>query len=197
MSFSWQMILEEMRATHVASAELQAFCPFPDDIRAQSVCPFQIPSSALLQKDEGLFSNIYTGFRDAIVEAAPHAAWRQTFKGTNVSTRFLNEFGCYSLIGNGGPFESDIMKAWIVYMPARLYYPWHHHPAEEAYLCLAGQADYRKQGEADKVISAGGVTIHKSNQSHAMETHECPVLNYVVWRNEFDIAPVLTYEDAR
>ena len=36
------------------------------------------------------------------------------------------------------------MNAWMVYMPAGLYYPLHQHPAEEMYLCLAGEAVFKK-----------------------------------------------------
>jgi quercetin dioxygenase-like cupin family protein len=108
----------------------------------------------------------------------------------------MDEFGCFSLIGHNGFFNSDQMNAWMVYMPAGLYYPWHQHPAEEMYLCLAGEAVFKKDGAPDKHMGEGGVTLHASNQPHAMETLDHPVLCYVVWRNEFTTKPVLTYDDA-
>ena len=110
---------------------------------------------------------------------------------------FLEEFGCYGLIGPESPFQSDEIRAWVVYMPKNFYYPWHQHPAEEMYLCLAGEAAFRKEGSPEVVLNSGGVMEHLSNQPHAMETFDHPIMAYVVWRNGFGTKPVLTYEDAR
>ena len=79
-------------------------------------------------------------------------------------------------------------------MPAWLYYPWHQHPAEEMYLCLAGEAVFIKQGSEDVTLQQGGIALHQSNQPHALEIQKHPVLCYVVWRNELNTSPILTYE---
>jgi len=65
------------------------------------------------------------------------------------------------------------------------------------YLCLAGQAVFKKQGSEDAVLRQGGIALHQSNQPHALETQEYPVLCYVVWRNELNTPPTLTYENAK
>jgi len=140
MNDPWEPLLIEARRVHQSSKELMEFCPFPDDIRRQDVDPFHIGSSDLLQSETGLFCTRYAALCDAFIAAAPHAHWRQTYKGTNVSPRFLDEFGCYCLIGAGGAFQS--------------------------------------------------------NQPHALETKDHPVMAYVVWRNGFDTPPVLTHKDA-
>ena len=84
-----------------------------------------------------------------------------------------------------------------MYMPKNFYYPWHHHPAEEMYLCLAGEAIFRRENYPDISLGSGGIMEHSANQSHSMETLEHPIMAYVIWRNDFGTKPVLTFEDAR
>jgi quercetin dioxygenase-like cupin family protein len=196
MSDVWDTLLAEARKVHQSSVELMGFCPFPEDVRRQDVDPFHIGSIDLLQAETGLFGTRYTTLRDAFIAAAPHAHWRQTYKGTNVSPRFLDEFGCYCLIGAGGAFQSKQMSAWVVYMPAGLYYPWHQHPPEEMYFTLAGEGVFMREGCADETMREGQACLHQSNQPHALETKDHPIMAYVVWRNGFDTPPVLTHKDA-
>lgn len=88
------------------------------------------------------------------------------------------------------------MSAWVVYMPAGLYYPWHQHPAEEMYFTLAGEGVFMREGCTDETMREGQACLHQSNQPHAFETKDHPIMAYVVWRNGFDIPPVLTHKDA-
>ena len=197
MFHTWENLLEEVKSVHLSNIELQEFCPFPEDIKKQNFQPFHVLASDLLQNDIALHTDDYTELRDAFISASPYAHWRQTYKGTSVSNRFLEEFGCYGLIGPESPFQSEKIRAWIVYLPKNFYYPWHHHPAEEMYFCLAGEAVFRKKNSPDAVLNSGGVTEHSTNQPHAVETFDHPIMAYVVWRNEFETKPILTYEDAR
>ena len=123
---------------------------------------------------------------------------KRTFRtNQTITTKFLNKFGCYGLIGPESPFQSEKIRAWVVYMPKNFYYPWHHHPAEEMYLCLAGEAVFQRENCPDTRLGSGGIMEHSANQPHSMETLEHPIMSYVVWRNEFGTKPVLTFEDAR
>ncbi len=185
-------LLAEARIAHEGHSALSAFCPFPNDISAQDVDPFHIPSSDLLQSETGLFCDNYLALRDAFIDAAPHAHWRETYKGTDIGDDFLARFGCYCLIGDGGPFKSDLFRAWLVYMPANLHYTWHHHPGEEMYLTLAGEAEFFREGAPAETLREGQTSYHASNQPHAMTTRDHPVMAYVVWRNGFETPPVLT-----
>ena len=193
----WENLLEVARKVHFGNRELQDFCPFPKDIIKQNFQPFHIPASDLMQNEIGLYTEDYNELRDAFISASPYAHWRQTYKGTTVGKQFLDEFGCYGLIGPESPFQSEKMRAWVVYMPKGFYYPWHHHPAEEMYLCLAGEAVFRRKNCPEIRLGSGGVIEHTANQPHSMETLEHPIMAYVVWRNEFGTKPVLTFEDAR
>ena len=168
------------------------FCEFPDDIQLQDLSPNHIIPSTLLQKETDLFTKKYQIFRDAFIEASPFAHWRETYKDTDIGKDFMERFGCYCLIGPNAPFFSLKMHAFVVYMPPHLFYPWHNHPGEEMYLTIAGEAEFMKVGEDNKILRAGGVSEHKSNQPHAMRTHNCPVMAYVIWRSNFETGPVWT-----
>lgn len=184
-------LLELAKNAHGSHAALSDFCRFPTDIGTQPVEPFHIPPSDLLQSETGLSSTHYIALRDAFVAASSDAHWRETYKDTDIGQDFMDRFGCYCLIGEGGPFTSDNMRAWLVYMPSHLHYTWHHHPAEENYLVIAGEAEFFRKGEPAATLCEGQISTHASNQPHAMTTHEHPVMAYVIWRNGFETPPVL------
>ena len=177
----WENLLEKVRKVHFGNSKLQDFCPFPNDIKKQELNSFHIPASDLMQNETGLLTEDYSELRDAFISASPYAHWRQTYKGTTVGKKFLAEFGCYGLIGPESPFQSEKIRAWVVYMPKNFYYPWHHHPAEEMYLCLAGEAVFRRENYTDIRLGSGGIIEHSANQSHSMETLEHPIMAYVIW----------------
>jgi hypothetical protein len=193
----WDHLLAQAKAAHIANLALSEFCAFPDDVLPQDVTHRHIPPAELMAQQAWSPAQPYDALRDAFLAAIPFAWWRLTYEGTNVSQDFLDRFGCYALIGDNGPFRSQKSWSWVVYMPPGLYYPWHHHPAEEAYLVIAGEAEFMAEGKPNRVLRPGEVSIHESNQPHAMCTYDHPVLAMVTWRNGFDTAPVLTHEDAR
>lgn len=185
-------LLAEARKTHEAHSGLSEFCPFARDISPQHVKPHPIKSADYLAKETALLSKTYPALRDAFIAASPFAKWRETYRGTDIGQDFLDRFGCYCLIGAGGAFASRLMAAYVVYMPPGLYYPWHHHPGEEMYIVLAGEAEFMRDGEANETLREGETIQHASNQPHAMQTHDHPVMAYVVRRSGFETPPVLT-----
>ena len=90
MNDPWENLLEMAKKVHLANRKLQDFCPFPKDIKKQSLKPFHIPASGLMQNETGLLTNDYTELRDAFILASPYAHWRQACKGTNIGQKFLN-----------------------------------------------------------------------------------------------------------
>lgn len=183
-------LLDQARAAHAGSADLQAFCDFPTDLRALDLSPTHFPCADLLAQETGLFGEPFAALRDAFVAAGPEAEWRETYRDTDIGADFMDRFGCYCLIGPGGAYDSAQMRAYVVYMPPNLWYPWHHHPAEELYLVIGGEGEFHRQGHAAQTLRAGQSAFHASNQPHALRTHDHPVMSYVLWRNEFDTAPV-------
>jgi quercetin dioxygenase-like cupin family protein len=172
--------------------DLMAFASFPEDLQTQVVHPHAMPALALLMAETGLAPETYPALFASCLAASVEAQWRDTYKDTDIGQDFMDRFGCYTIIGHGGAFQSAQLWSWVVYMPAGLHYPWHQHPGEEIYLVLAGEAEFMRWGEPGKTLRQGDTSDHASNQPHAMTTHEHPVLCLVLWRNGFDVGPVLS-----
>ena len=173
-------------------AGARKFCRFPTDLTPNPVEAYSVPAAHLMEQDRRLSTDCYETLRNAFVAASPHAHWRETYKDTKIGDDFMTRFGCYCLIGPNGAFASDGMQAYIVYMPAGLWYTWHHHPPEELYLVLAGDAEFLRAGETPETLRPGDTSFHTSNQPHATRTLNHPMMACVFWRNEFDTPPVLT-----
>ncbi len=182
--------LQQVKALHESQEALNAFCPFPDDVAPQAVAPFHVPPADLMQADTGLGASEYPELRDALVDVSPAMQWRETYKETDIGADFMDRFGCYEIIGRDAPFSSEKMRSFLVYQPPHLHYPWHHHPAEEIYVVIAGQAEFHTKNKGSKTLVSGQSSFHPSNVPHALSSHEHPVMAYVVWRADFDVAPV-------
>lgn len=191
----WDALLAEIRFAFASSGLGEGFAPFPGHVAPQDVRPYAVPSLRLLQSERDLSTDRYANLRDAFLAAARYAHWRETYKETRIGQDFMDRFGCFSVIGDGGAFCSDELWCWLVYMPAGLYYPWHHHPGEEAYLVVAGEAEFMRAGHPSVLLKPGDTSLHGSNQPHAMQTHKKPVMCLVAWRNGFETPPVLTPSD--
>lgn len=183
-------LLNAARAAHATQPQLAGFCAFPDDLAPAPVAPFHIAAADLMAQDRTLAAShpLAAAFR----AAGPQAQWRETYKGTDIGQDFMDRFACYCLIGAGGPWASRQMAAFMVYMPPGLYYPWHHHPAEELYYVLAGEAEFYRDGAAPETLRAGQTSFHAGDQPHAMQTHNHSIMAYVIWRGHLDTPPVLT-----
>ncbi|SLN67408.1 Cupin domain protein [Roseovarius albus] len=191
----WETLLTEARAAHARVPALQDFCTFPEPVTKQPVASHHIPAADLMLHDSDLSSNTFAGFRDALIDAAPLAKWRETYKGTTVSADFLSRFACYEVIGVDAPFGATDMRAFVVYQPASFHYPWHHHPAEELYMVIAGEAEFHLEGADPKTLCSGDTIFHPSNAPHALITHNHPVMAYVLWRGDLKTKPVFTYPE--
>ena len=188
----WDTLLAEIRHVHATHPALKSFCAFPDDLEPLDVTPHITPPADLMAADPGLFAGDMAGLRDAFRAVGPVAHWRETYKHTTIGQDFLDRFGCYAVIGGGGRWISASMSSFVVYMPPGLDYPWHHHPAEEIYLVLAGEAQFQCEGSKPETLGPGQSSFHADNRPHAMATFAHPVMAYVVWRNHLGIKPVLT-----
>ena len=195
MSAAFQKLWSEVADLFDREPALREFCSLPSDLSEQPVEPAVTPAVDLFLADEGLFTNEYKDLSDAVIAASPEALWRETYKGTRIGEIFRNRFGCYCLVGGGGPFASNEMGAYFVYMPKGLYYPFHHHPAEELYFIIAGEAEFMLEGEETKTLGPGQSVFHPSNNPHATQTHEHPFLALVLWRGDMSVRPVLSYPE--
>lgn len=192
MKAIFEKALEEIKLLHHSNSTIANFVKLPDDYAWQSLPKHAIYGAKLMSEDQSLDSVNHASLRDAFIAPWEYANWRETYKGTNIDEDFLNRFACYELYGHEGHFKTETARGFLVYSDANLYYPWHHHPAEELYFIIAGEASFATEGNEPKLLKSGDTVFHEKNQPHNMQTHEGGVLAYVLWRNEFDTAPVLT-----
>ena len=127
-------------------------------------------------------SDVTVNLHEAVRGIADYADWRQTYTEEKVGADFLNRYGYFELVGPGGHFHSDTVRAYIAYWGDGLYYPWHLHEAEELYCIIAGHALFEAEGLPPQVLGPGDIRVHASNQPHAMTTTDSPVLALVLWR---------------
>ena len=188
----YQNLLRTTQDAYAGNAEMRGFTPFPDDIVHQAVTPFHNPCCGVFCEDKELVSQKYPALQDAIRAASDAVHWRETYKDTNIGDDFMDRFACYCIIGDNAPFMSAAIRLFIVYMPPHFYYPWHHHPAEEMYMVVSGNGVFKRKDCPDERLTEGETSFHQSNQPHAMETLDDPVLCLVAWRDDFETPPVLT-----
>ena len=187
---TFQTLLDCARATHQTVAAVRDFCPFPDRLTDASFASFTVPAADLLATDPYLAAQNLSPFAQAVVDAGADAHWRETYKDTDIDADFIDRFGAFSFVGPDAPWTSADYAGFVVYMPAGLWYPRHEHPAEELYYILAGEADFLADGRPPRTVGAGGTIFHESSQPHATQTHDKPVLAYVLWRNNLGVKPV-------
>lgn len=139
---------------YVSCEALRAFAPLPDDLVAQSVEPHHRAASHALQQDTHLQSHHHQELQTALIAASPQMHWREVYRRdetspAHLSFDFMDKLGVYALIGETGPFMSQKMALYMVYMPAGFSYPWHAHKAEEFYYILSGEAVFRRADHPD------------------------------------------------
>lgn len=190
----FETALAEVKAFYKASEELSAFNRFPaeDDLEFRELSPFLIQPAELMANDPTVRGSAFHTVCEALMNVKDHALWRETYRGTNIGEDFLGRFGCYELFGLEGHFDCQTTRGFLVYSDGDLYYPWHHHPAEEMYCILAGEAEFATEGNAPKMLKPGDTVFHAENQPHNMQTREKGVLAWVQWRGDLTTAPVLT-----
>jgi len=188
----YQSLLRTTQTACAENAEMTGFTPFPDDIGRQAVTPFHSTCCDVFCEDKKLVSQRYAVPQDAIRAASNAVHWRETYKDTEIGADFMDRFACYCIIGENAPFMSAAIRLFMVYMPCHFYYPWHQHPAEEMYMVVSGNGVFKRKGCPDERLTEGCTSFHESNQPHALETLDDPVLCLVAWRDDFEMPPVLT-----
>lgn len=191
----FQRALDAARAVHLSHPDVADFAIFPDDATWRDLPANPIAAARYMAADDGIASD---PLGDALIALGSVVNWRETWRDSRIGQEFLERFGCFELVGHGGHFHATTMRGFLVYAPAGLHYPWHHHPSEEMYVVLAGEAVFEVEGEAPRRLRPGGAVAHAANQPHAFTTDDKPLLAWVIWRGpDFDTGPVWTDETLR
>lgn len=194
MNGVWTDLLDEARSLHAAVPALSEFCAFPDVQMAQAFEAQVDPLCQTLIQDNSL-SGPFGGFETASLSAAPHAWWRSTYRDTPIGDVLHAHFGTFEILGQDTPLRADGMRGFMIYQTAGYHYPLHHHPAEEIYLVLAGEAEFELEGEETRRLGPGDTAYHASNAPHALTTTDRSILAYVLWRGDIATKPVFTYPE--
>jgi hypothetical protein len=113
---------------------------------------------------------------------SPKLAWAQTYSVAEVGGAFLDRYGWTELIGSRGPIASETLAVGFLLLGPETEYPAHHHVAEEVYIPLSGQAQWRRGGAPWHERPTGAPIYHASGESHAMRTTSAPLLALYMWR---------------
>ena len=183
-------LFDEARRLHLSQPAVQAFCPFPTDARPVACVPDHHPLTARLMRPRTADTPLVAATRAAL----PYVQWGRAYDGTGADSSFLDRFAYFCLIGpSGGLYHSVQMAAWLLYMSPGLHYPFHHHPAEEMYYILKGQATFETKGDRRRVKRAGDTVIHTAHAPHATTNRRSSMFAYVIWRTALDTPPIWTY----
>lgn len=193
MSYDWGAVKSELLALHARHPALRDFCTLPDPLPDQTFTPWMSRAAPLVMENPGASTPDLTPLRDALMAAGPHAKWRETYRGSNIGDDFVDRFGVFQLIGpSAAPFRATHMRSFISWTPPGMHYTWHHHPAEELYVVLAGEAEFAVHGKGAKILRPGDSIFHETMQPHSVVNHDQPVLSYVLWRGDLNTIPVVT-----
>ncbi len=113
--------------------------------------------------------------------------WEQSYTKSDglVGDDMLAGYGFAEVIGKEGPFVSQRVRAGVGVWGPHIRYPRHRHKAEEAYVLLAGSAEFLL-GEAEGVegrhSTAGDVVFVPSLQWHGFLTHALPLVVLYIWQ---------------
>ena len=150
-------------------------------LRSNNLRPTTTIGSSLVTKAKYHASKETKPLIRAIKKHANEASWLQTYSTSEVGEDFSNRHCYFELIGPKGHFYAEKMRVFICYWGEYLNYKWHSHEAEEMYYILGGKARFRTK-TMKKILKAGDTQIHKSWESHSMDTLEEPMLAFILWR---------------
>ncbi len=93
------------------------------------------------------------------------------------------------LIGPDGPMRGSRGRVGFTVMAPQTLYPMHSHPAVELYLVLTGIAKWWTPTSNRRVLP-GEFVLHRSNEPHAMQTFDEPLLALWSWSGDVDTPAV-------
>jgi len=166
------------------------FITWPGVMPFTSRAPNPVPAIAELEKHPGAANALTRPLQQALMALAHHVEWHHTYTEAEVGEDFLRRFGWFELAGpREGYFKTDQTRMTVGYWGPGLYYPRHLHEAEELYLVVSGTAEFEVEGQQAQILQAGDTIYHRSNQPHALTTHDSGILTFVLWRGAGLAAP--------
>lgn len=147
-----------------------------------------IPSENLTMDESYAASEL---FNRALANIMPYIRWypNNVYSDSKLAVESCNF--CANLVGEArqcqhSPFlyKSDNILIGLFYLGPHHFYPEHLHPASEFWIILSGTAKWKRGDEPWTLRKAGESFIHTTNQSHAMETLDEPILAMWAWTGD-------------
>lgn len=119
----------------------------------------------------------------SFADERPNLHWGQSYSASDFGQGFVDNYGFVEMFGTRGHYQSNEMAGGFFLMGPMQHYPSHHHVAEELYIPLTSGSFWMRDNGPFEEHSVGDVIVHESNESHAMETPDAPLIALYVWRN--------------
>ena len=194
--------------THLADQVIQLLTMRANDLGLDSatlasirpnanVPPAHLPVLGQLHGFRSIANAETTGVVDAVLDAAPHLPWRQTYSADDGFARdYLDRSGWFDLAGPAGPYSADGVRIMIGCWGQGIVYPDHSHPPDEYYLVLAGGARFRLRDEPWQDLGPGEIFHTPSHAVHSADMSERPLMALAIWRaNDLAVRINLTDRD--
>ncbi len=176
-------ILTEVTKLITQNPALSTYANMPDiPLPYAAEKPNTLPVVTLLADMAVKSSPETQALTQAIIDGADHLRWQHSYSADQVGAAYLKKYGWFNLISPDGPFVSTELRVSMGIWGQGLYYPEHWHEPEEKYCVLAGGAKLMAKGRAPRYVYAGGIVHHESNQPHAMDMKDSPLLALAIWR---------------
>ena len=123
----------------------------------------------------------------AAKEAFGHVRWTEFYEEDSWSKSFLPVFANGEGIGpDGRLFHKEIILGLFLLGPHTTY-PEHAHPAEEFYIVLTGDPEFKVGADSDfELKSSGEVVLHYSDISHSIRSSDEPFYAIFGWRGDIN-----------
>lgn len=149
------------------------------------VAPARLPVLDVLPEMAAKAGPVTRAVVDALIAAAPHLDWRQTYSEEDgFDRRYLDSYGWFDLAGPDGPCQADGIRVMMGYWGQGLVYPNHSHPPEEHYLVLAGGAKFRLGDDPYRRLGPGEVFHTPAGAVHSADMRDEALMAVSVWRAE-------------
>ena len=192
----YHTLLSACHDLYERESALRDFSSLPEQCDPQQITPQLHPACAHFLNSDSTAPAPYQALVRAVREAAPHLIWPHIYRPhadqpNDIDFSFADRLATCEIIGYDAPFTSEEMHLYFVYLPPHTFYPWHKHPAEELYFVLSGGAIFQRENKPDQTLRAGEHIIHETQEAHAIQTGDAPLVSLAVWRNHLGIMPDL------
>lgn len=128
--------------------------------------------------------------RDALIW---HSS-RNTYGNEPELNRFYDNFA-FSVVagppirGYPIPWHSEDIMFGLTMQGPHVFYPAHAHEAVELYYVVGGSVEWQQGDGAWQDLSSGAFVCHGAMESHAMRTHDEPLLTFFAWISDLGSRP--------